>query len=377
MILTNARLVLADEVVHGSIVIDDGVIRDIVPGKLSALNAGDCDLEHDYLTPGMIDLHTDNLERQVTPRTRARWPSRSALMAHDAQCASSGITTVFDALCLGDIGFEKARCQTFTDGVVDLQAMTRTQLLKAEHFLHLRCELLAPDMPELLQRSLDHPLVRLISIMDHSPGVGQYANIEKYRQLRRADGFSQEHIETMITELQQKRDTYSGEHRKLVLDILRDRAIPLASHDDRTVDEVEKNHQDGITLSEFPVSMEAARHARSRGIRTIGGAPNVVRGGSHSGNVAALDLISEGLLDALASDYVPASMMEAAFACSHNDTLDLPAAIGLVSSGPASLVGLTDRGRIAIGLRADLVRVHVHDRLPVIRSVWRAGERVA
>lgn len=363
---------------HGSIVIDNGIIVDIQPGKWNTDNLSDnLDMDNDFLTPGLIDLHTDNLERQVLPRTRARWPSRSALMAHDAQCAASGITTVFDALCLGDLGFEKARSQTFAEGLIDLQAMTDTGLLKTEHFLHLRCELLAPEMPDLLQRTLANPLVRLISIMDHSPGVGQYANIEKYRQLRRAEGFAQEEIEEMIANLQQKRATYSTRHREQVLDLLHNQDVPLASHDDRTTEEIDQNHLDGITISEFPVSIEAARHARDKGIRTIGGAPNVVRGGSHSGNVAALDLIRESLLDALASDYVPASMMEAAFACTQDGLLDLPAAMALVSSGPAALVGLADRGKIDIGLRADLVRVRVHEGLPIIRAVWREGQRVA
>lgn len=375
--LNNARLVLEDEIVHGTIVINNGLIVDILPGKTYSTTAHDIDLGNDFLTPGLIDLHTDNLERQVSPRTKARWPSRSALMAHDAHCAVSGITTVFDALCLGDIGFEKDRNQTFADGLTDLHAMNGTDLLKAEHFLHLRCELLAPEMPDLLARTLNDPLVKLISIMDHSPGVGQYADLEKYRQLRRSEGFPHDQIEQKIDEAQSKRDTYSIPHREQVLDLLRNRHIPLASHDDRTIEEIEKNYDDGITISEFPVSMEAARHAKTKGIRSIAGAPNIVRGGSHSGNIAAIDLIREGLLDALASDYVPAAMMEAAFACVHNHVLSMPAAIALVSSGPAALVDFTDRGKIAIGLRADLVRVRVHEYLPIVRAVWRAGERVA
>ncbi|WP_298218706.1 alpha-D-ribose 1-methylphosphonate 5-triphosphate diphosphatase [Halothiobacillus sp.] len=377
-VLTNAQLVLADEVIQGTLFIEHGRIVDIrrdVNG--SRLPPDAIDLDGDYLTPGLVDLHTDNLERQVSPRTRARWPSRSALMTHDAQCAIAGVTTVFDALCLGEAGFEKARTQTFRDGLIDLQTMATTNLLKAEHFLHLRCELLAPEMPDLLSQSLDHSLVRLVSIMDHSPGVGQYADIDRFRLLRQEEGLPDEHIDTLINQAKLKRATYSQLHRERVLNLLRERDIPLASHDDRTTAEIEQNHQDGITISEFPVSLEAARHAKLKGIRCIAGAPNIVRGGSHSGNIAATDLISEGLLDALASDYVPAAMMEAAFILAQKNILNLPAAIALVSSGPAALVGLNDRGQIASGLRADLVRVHVHDGLPVIRSVWRAGERIA
>jgi alpha-D-ribose 1-methylphosphonate 5-triphosphate diphosphatase len=371
--LSNARLVLADEVMSGSVAIGEGRIAAIYSGA----SASDTDLEGDFLVPGLIDLHTDNLERQVQPRSTARWPSRSALMAHDAQCAAAGITTVFDALCLGDSGFEEGRVRTFEDGLADLRAMAGTGLLKAEHFLHLRCELPAPEMPALLDRAIDDPLVRLVSMMDHSPGFGQYADIGRYYRMRQADGFSEGEIQEMVGLMQRNRLAHHQPGRQLVLDLARERRIPLASHDDRTIEEVARNHADGIGISEFPVSIEAARAARQHGIRIIAGAANIVRGGSHSGNVAALDLVRAGLVDALASDYVPSAMMEAAFRCAEARVLSLPEAIGMISAGPAALAGLANRGRIAPGLRADLVRVRLHQGLPVIRAVWREGERVA
>jgi alpha-D-ribose 1-methylphosphonate 5-triphosphate diphosphatase len=150
----------------------------------------------------------------------------------------------------------------------------------------------------------------------------------------------------------------------------------LASHDDRTAEEVDENHRDGIRISEFPVTMEAARTARAHGMQVIAGAPNIVRGGSHSGNIAAADLVREGTVDAFASDYVPASLVEAAFACARDVGITLPDAVALVTDRPARMAALDDRGRIAPGLRADLVRVRVHEGLPVVRQVWRAGERV-
>lgn len=152
--------------------------------------------------------------------------------------------------------------------------------------------------------------------------------------------------------------------------------VPLASHDDRTQAEIEENHRDGIRISEFPVSMLAARAAGARGIDVIAGAPNIVRGGSHSGNVAAADLVREGAVDAFASDYVPASLVEAAFQCVAETGITLPQSVAMVSDRPARLAGLADRGRIAPGLRADVVRVRIHESLPIVRQVWRTGERV-
>src|SRR5271166_4655256 len=182
-ILTNAVLVLPAQTLHGTIVVRGQSIVGIQPGRSGAATA--IDLQGDFLIPGVVDVHTDNLERQVQPRSLARWPSRSAMVAHDAQCAAAGVTTVLDALCLGDLGFDKERIRTFRDGVVDLDALADADLLKAEHFLHLRCEVPALDMLALFDTVADHALVRMVSLMDHSPGVGQYADLDFYRALRR------------------------------------------------------------------------------------------------------------------------------------------------------------------------------------------------
>ncbi len=372
-ILTNACLVLADAVLHGTVVLDGAVIVDVQPGVSAALGA--LDMDGDTLIPGVVDVHTDNLERQVQPRSNARWPSRSAMVAHDAQCAAAGVTTVLDALCLGDLGFEKDRITTFRDGVADLDALAGTGLLKSEHFLHLRCELPAADMFELLDPVADHPFVRMISLMDHSPGVGQYADLDRYRAMRRRDGLDDAYIERRIAELQDQRARLRDVNRRRLLDRV-NRHVALASHDDRTAAEIDENHRDGIRISEFPVSMLAATAARARGMDVIAGAPNIVRGGSHSGNVAAADLVREGAVDAFASDYVPASLVEAAFQCVAETGITLPQSVALVSDRPARLASLPDRGRIAPGLRADLVRVRVHEALPIVRQVWRTGERV-
>jgi len=372
MILSNARLILQDDIHHGALVITSGRIKEIGPPGQTGL-----DLEGDFLLPGLIDLHTDNLERQVLPRASARWPSRSALLAHDAQCAAAGITTVFDALCLGDIGFEKARVQTFKDGMADIRDFAAAGILKAEHFLHLRCELPAPDMPALLESAIDEPLVRLISLMNHSPGIGQYADLSRYHAMREAEGFSRAEILAMVDDLQASHQRHTEANRQFLLSLARTKNMSLASHDDRTAAEISRNAEDGITIAEFPVSLEAARAARAKNMRIIAGAPNIVRGGSHSGNVSASDLIRENLADALASDYVPAAMLEAAFAVAGAKPLGLPRAIALVTSGPADLVSLHDRGRIAAGQRADLVQVRLHGEHPVIRAVWRQGVRIA
>jgi alpha-D-ribose 1-methylphosphonate 5-triphosphate diphosphatase len=230
-------------------------------------------------------------------------------------------------------------------------------------------------MLELFDGVADHTLVRMVSLMDHSPGVGQYANLDFYRALRRRGGLDDEYIERRILELQEQRQRTRIPHRRALLDRIAARNIAIASHDDRTEEEIAENAADGIDISEFPVTMEAARAAKAAGMQVIAGAPNIVRGGSHSGNVAAADLLENGAVDAFASDYVPNSLVEAAFHCAQR--IGLPEAIALVTENPARLAGLDDRGRLEPGQRADVVRVRLHEGLPVVRQVWRAGDRVA
>jgi alpha-D-ribose 1-methylphosphonate 5-triphosphate diphosphatase len=373
--LTNARIVLPELVLTGSVVVRGQRIVAVEAGFSAAATA--VDLEQDYLIPGVVDVHTDNLERQVQPRSNARWPSRSAMIAHDAQCAASGVTTVLDAFCIGDLGFENDRLRTCREGVADLDALAEAQLLKAEHFLHLRCELPASDLLALMEPVAEHPRVRMVSLMDHCPGVGQYADLGYYRRLQRANGWSDRRIEHRIAELQEQRARLRGPNRRAVLARVGGLPAALASHDDRTEADIAENAADGIRISEFPVTLTAARCAKSAGMEVVAGAPNVVRGGSHSGNISAAELVRAGAVDAFASDYVPASLVEAAFRCATDGAIALPAAIAMVTDRPARMAGLGDRGRIELGLRADLVRVKLHEGLPIVRQVWRAGERVA
>jgi alpha-D-ribose 1-methylphosphonate 5-triphosphate diphosphatase len=284
---------------------------------------------------------------------------------------------VLDALCLGDLGFDVERVKTFKDGVRDLDALSETGLLKSEHFLHLRCETPAIDVLELVDPVADHPRVRMVSFMDHSPGVGQYADIENYRKVRRRSGMTEAQIETRMARLLDQRDRLRRPNREALLARVAHLDISLASHDDETIENIEENVADGIMISEFPVRMAAAEAAHARGMTVIAGAPNIVRGGSHSGNVGAADLVRAGVVDAFASDYVPAAMVEAAFLSVSQCDITLPQAIAMITDAPARMARLPDRGRVEAGLRADLLRVRVFEGTPVVRQVWRAGERIA
>ena len=374
-ILTNARLVLPDRVMDGTVVLRGGLVAEVLPGRSAA--PGATDLGGDHLIPGVVDVHTDNLERQVMPRSMARWPSVSAFLAHDSQVAVAGVTTVLDALCLGDLGFDESRMRTARDGVRDLGALTEAGALKSEHLLHLRCELPATDMLPMLEEYHDHPLLRMVSLMDHTPGIGQYLDPDRYRAMRVKGGATPEEVERRIRELTDQRAAWSEPNRARLLEIFAGRDVPLATHDDWDAEIVARNAAEGIAISEFPVNLAAARAARAQGMAIIAGAPNLVRGGSHSGNVSAAELAREGLVDIVASDYVPAAMVEAAWKLAEVAGMALPAAVATITANPARALGLTDRGRIEAGLRADLVRLREVGGTPVVGAVWRGGERIA
>ena len=375
-VFTNARVIGADREFAGTVVVRDGTIAG-VDGAPSAA-PGAVDLEGDLLMPGLVELHTDNLEKHFTPRPGVRWPACAAALAHDAQIASAGITTVFDAIALGDVFKTSDRVEGLDEMRGAVAAMRTRRALKAEHYLHLRCELSFAQVLELYESLMDDPAVRLVSIMDHTPGQRQFVNVEKYRfYYMKKYGMSDDEFATFLARRREDQAMYSVKHRREILARAHARHHILASHDDATVGHVAESAADGMSIAEFPTTLEAARASREKGLAVLMGAPNIVLGGSHSGNIAAGDLARAGLLDIMSSDYVPLSSIQAVFQLANGGIgFDLPAATALASRNPARAVGLDDRGEIAVGKRADLLRVRVAEGIPVVRSVWREGERI-
>ncbi|QCT98192.1 alpha-D-ribose 1-methylphosphonate 5-triphosphate diphosphatase [Stutzerimonas degradans] len=375
-ILSNARLVLADQVIHGSLLIRDGVIADIAAGTSSLPQAQD--LDGALLLPGLIELHTDNLEKHMSPRPGVDWPSASAVLTHDAQIVAAGITTVFDALSIGDINPKGKRMQQLGVMLEAIAAAEAAGQTRAEHRLHLRCEVSHPQCLELFRELVEQPLVQLVSVMDHAPGQRQFARMEKYREYYMGKyHLSPAEMDTFVSEQLANSARHSDQQRAAIVDICRSRELALASHDDATLDHVEESAGYGMAIAEFPTTFEAAEASHARGLKVLMGAPNIVRGGSHSGNIAAADLAQRGVLDILSSDYYPASLLQAALGLAEQDNgYDLTRAIATISLAPARAAGLDDRGEIAVGLRADLVQAQVHKGQPVIGQVWRQGRRV-
>ncbi|WP_346915572.1 alpha-D-ribose 1-methylphosphonate 5-triphosphate diphosphatase [uncultured Roseibium sp.] len=375
-VFKNARIILADEVITGHVAVSAGVIVAIDTGVAPQ---GGIDLEGDYLLPGLVDIHTDHFEKHLYPRAHVRWDPVRAALAHDAQIIGGGVTTVFDSLCVGATLKNPQRREILAPMIEALETTQNAGMLRAEHLVHLRCEITDAESARLVEENIGREIVRVISVMEHLPGRRQSKDVEGYMQRRMADtGLPRSVVERDTQELLNFSDEISAAVRPAVVRMAHDHGLPLLSHDDTDPEHIDLALAEGIAISEFPCSLEAARLARENGMITVGGAPNVLRGGSQSGNVAVAELMAERLVDILASDYVPRSLLDAVFliAATEHFEEDLPAAVCMASKTPAEAANLEDRGEIAVGRRADLLRVGLHGGHPYLRTAWRLGDRV-
>jgi alpha-D-ribose 1-methylphosphonate 5-triphosphate diphosphatase len=378
IVIGNARIVLAERVIeHGWVALADGRIAEFGEGRAPEASE---DAGGDLIMPGLIELHTDHLEAHYVPRPKVFWNPVAAVISYDGQLATSGITTVLDSLRVWrEDGAEEVdgRAGVLAQAIASAR---EASLLRADHFLHLRCEIPMPSVIEEARELIGRPDVKLMSLMDHTPGQRQFRDEGKLRDYYRGKGGGRTdaELDVLFARRLAYQKAYAADNMRAIVALAHEHEIPLASHDDTTEENVADAVRDRVAVAEFPTTMEAARALHKAGIGILMGAPNVVRGGSHSGNIAAVDLAREGYLDILSSDYIPSSLLMAALQLpQHVPDIDLASAVRTVTKRPADAVGLTDRGEIAIGKRADLIRVHLAGEVPVVRSVWREGHRVA
>lgn len=372
--IRNARIVTADDVFSGCVVIEDGAFRAVDRGSTSVAAAEDWN--GDWLLPGLIEVHTDNLEKHLVPRPGVLWNAHSAMVAHDTQCAAAGITTVLDSVAIGDMDRGGARSRTQHASIAALHECGDQGLLRVDHLLHLRCEISAPDVVAVLERYLGDPLLALVSVMDHTPGQRQWRDLVKYRRYAERHGaVSDAAFAELVDHLTVAQHENAARHRAAIVAAAHERGVPLASHDDTEVEHVLQAKAEGMALAEFPTTVAAAETARAEGIGIVVGGPNLVQGGSHSGNVSAAELAQRDLLDVFSSDYVPASLLQSAFLLYERSGWSLPKAVATASLNPARAIGLRDRGEVAVGKRADFIRVRVSGGMPVVLGAWCAGRR--
>jgi alpha-D-ribose 1-methylphosphonate 5-triphosphate diphosphatase len=376
-VLENARIVLADRVIdRGYVAVVDGRIAEVGEGGAPE---GGFDLSGDMLLPGLVELHTDHLEAHVMPRPKVQWDPVAAVISYDAQIATSGITTVLDSL---RVWREEGAEDVDGQAAALSQAIERARsagLLRIEHYLHLRCEVPMPKVVDDAAELIGRPDVRLLSLMDHTPGQRQFRDSVKLRDYYRGKGgMNDAELDILFARRLENAAQYASDNYQGLVALAAAHGTPLASHDDTTVDHVRQAVHDRVVIAEFPTTVEAAAALHAAGVKVLMGAPNLIRGGSHSGNVATAELARAGMLDIMSSDYVPSSLLIAALRLpGAAENFDLPAAIRTVSKTPAEVVGLSDRGEIAVGKRADVIQVHPVCAAAAVRKVWSGGRRIA
>lgn len=342
-----------------------------------SIPTGAVDCGGDLVLPGLVELHTDNVERHIEPRPEVDWPHLPALLAHDAELASTGITTVFDAMRVGSIHSGKGRYIDYARKLADELLAARAQgMFKISHFLHLRAEICSETLLDELAAFGSEDRVGIVSLMDHTPGQRQFRDLtalKTYVAKKRGmnDAEFAEHVENLLS-LQER---FGAKHEKGAVSEATRLGAVLASHDDTTAEHVATSATNGVGFAEFPTTVEAALACREQGIAVMMGAPNLIRGGSHSGNVAAEDLAKQDLLDIVSSDYVPSALLLSAF---HLARIwdDLPRAIATVTRNPAKAARLDDRGVLQIGMRGDVLRVRQTEAAPLLRGVWSQGTKI-
>lgn len=336
-IYTNYRLLLPDEEILGTLIVRNGKIADIQPGITNKGENG----EGKYLIPGLIELHTDNLERCMSPRPGIRWPLEAAAIYHDRDLASAGVTTVCDAIAIGDVNPKSPRLKNYDQMINVLCQGKADKRFLVDHYIHLRCELAYPEVYQITEEYVHNSLLLMISLMDHTPGQRQFIKLEKFKEYYMGKhGVTAQEMEEFITTRQERHKLYSKKNRDFLVELARGRKIALASHDDATVEHVQEAVEDGVVLAEFPTTVEAASKAHSLGLKVLMGAPNLVLGGSHSGNVSAMDLVLLDLVDVISSDYVPQSLLQAMFIIAKKTGKPLYQSMELFTSNPAQAIDL-------------------------------------
>ena len=375
-IFANATLVLTDHVEHGSLVVENGLIARIDTGH--GVPAGAIDCGGDLIMPGLIELHTDNLERHIQPRPGVDWPHGPAIIAHDAELAGVGITTVFDALRVGSLVSRDRGAREYARGMADeILAARKAGMLRVNHLIHLRAEVCSETLIDELDKFGLQDAIGIVSLMDHTPGQRQFADLAQLRRyLRGKYGLTEDEFLAHVEVQTALGNRVRAAHEEATVATARALKATLASHDDTTAEQVAASASHGAAIAEFPTTREAAQACAAQGIAVMMGAPNLIRGGSHSGNVAAQDLAVAGFLDVVSSDYVPSALLSSALML--GDLWgDMARGIATVTARPAQATGLADRGRLEVGTRADLIRVHRFGTAAAVRGTWVNGQRVA
>ena len=370
-ILRSQRVLVKDTICPADLVIIGGLIADIAPhgSEADGLELGDF-----LITPGFVDLHSDAVEKEIEPRPGAMFPIRPSLIELDRKLAMAGITTMFHAVSFNDEALSGNRATEAAVQIIkDMDSVNRSTLA-VDNYIHARYEITSFKSAGAIKKLIEEKCVKMVSIMDHSLGQGQFKTVESWKKYHKpVFDLSDEEAETIIGRKEQIDMNRAYKLMRELLAFAAEHGLVALSHDDDRPEKIDMLKELGVSVTEFPLNVETAQYAIDSGIHAGMGAPNVVRGKSQSGNISARELIEQGCCDFLCSDYHPSSMLQAAWIMNREMGMDLAQAIGMVSTVPATISGFEDRGEIAPGLIADLLVIDDRD-VPKVVTTMKEGD---
>lgn len=371
--IKNGKIVTPTEVIEGkSLLIEGGVIVDIC--KFDGVADKVINARGRYVMPGFIDVHSDKVEKIVNPRPTAVFDFELSLKEVEKELLQQGITTMFHSFSMyKDMAFGK--CLMRKPENVEKMVHLIDDFHKRDHLIHHRCHLRLEidnlEVYDIAKRMMEQSLIHEISFMDHTPGQGQYQDLEVYR--KSVDYSTGQTFEQIMDYHKDKKKLTFAQMKELT-DLAHSHNITVASHDDDTVEKLEMNRKIGVDISEFPITIEVAKEAKRQGFYTVAGAPNILLGGSHSGNMSAAEAILNGCADILCSDYYPQAMLHSVFIMYHKYGISLPEMVNKVSLNPAKATRIDkEYGSLEKGKKADILIVDELDGYPVITHVLVDG----
>lgn len=379
-IIVNAQVVLPDEVIEGYVLIEGDKIAAVGEGAYPEIGGSGPDEVIDaagcYVMPGMIDLHSDAIEREMQPRPNALFPIEPAFYELEKKLAASGITTMYHSLSLSDEWGVRDKAMVLK--VIDVINRFQGSRLMIRHKIHLRYELTYLAGIKILEELIRSGSIDFMSYMDHTPGQGQYRNVEELKKYNiESYGKNAYEMEEMLDRTVEAQKMIDWDALSDLAKLARDKGIRLASHDDDSREEIEALLQNKGVLSEFPVNLDTAVYAKERGVHVCVGAPNLVRGGSHNSNMKAIDAVACKAADIICSDYMPGALLPAVFKLVDSLGMELSAAVRMTTLNPASAVGIDQEfGTVEAGKSADLLIVEMYRNYPMIRRTLVGGKCV-